>query len=137
MNVQPYLMFDGRCEEAIEFYRRTVDAELLTLMRHSDAPEPPPPGMLPPGSERKIMHASFRIGSSEIMASDGHCLQQTRFEGISLSLTVDTRETAQHHFSALADGGEIVQPLIQTFFSPAFGMIRDRFGVSWMIVATA
>src|SRR5438093_209379 len=86
MQVQPYLFFDGRCEEAVEFYRSKLGAEVTMLMRFKDSPEPPQPGMVPPGSENKVMHASFRIGDTTVMASDGRCLGQPTFQGVSLSL---------------------------------------------------
>ncbi len=133
MQIQPYLLFDGRCEEAIEFYRRALGAEVTMLMRHKDSPEPPQPGMVPPGSENKVMHASFRIGDSAVMASDGHCRGKPHFEGFSLNINVPDAATADRVFNALADGGEVRMPLAKTFFSPRFGMVADRFGVSWMI----
>ncbi len=134
MQVQPYLFFDGRCEEAIDFYKRALGAEVLMLMRFKDSPEPPQSGMIPPGSDDKIMHASFRIGESTVMASDGHCAGQASFQGFSLSLMVPNEAEAELLFTALADGGQVQQPLTKTFFSPRFGMVADRFGVSWMIV---
>ena len=133
MQVQPYLLFDGRCEEAIEFYRSALGAEVTMLMRNKESPEPPPPGMLPAGSENKILHASLRIGDSVVMASDGHCQGKPRFEGFSLSITVPDTATADRLFNALANGGQVQMPLAKTFFSPRFGMVADRFGVSWMV----
>ena len=134
MLVQTYLMFNGRCEEAIEFYRRTLGAEVDMLMRYKDSPAAPPPGMLPPGSENKVMHAAFRIGESQVMASDGECSGQAAFQGFSLSLTVPDAATADRVFAALADGGTVKMPLSTTFFSPRFGMLADRFGVGWMVI---
>jgi PhnB protein len=136
MKVQPYLFFDGRCEEAIEFYKRTLGAEVLMLMRFNEAPEPPPPGMVPPGSENKIMHASMRIGETEVMASDGRSMGNPVFQGVSLSLSVASEAEADRLFNALGEGGQVQMPIGKTFFSPRFGMVADRFGVSWMIVAT-
>jgi PhnB protein len=130
MQIQPYLYFDGRCEEAIEFYRRTLGAEVVMLSRFKDSPDP---GMIPPGSENKVMHASFRIGDSTILASDGRCEGRATFQGFSLSLTVSTEIEAEQRFASLADGGQVQMPLAKTFFSPRFGMVADRFGVSWMI----
>ncbi len=135
MKVQPYLFFDGRCEEAIEFYRQALGAEVLALMRFRDSPDPPPPGMLAPGSEDKVMHASLRIGETEIMASDGRCAGKPAFQGVSLSLSVPGEAEADRLFDALAEGGQVQMPIGRTFFSPRFGMVADRFGVSWMIVA--
>ena len=134
MQVQPYLFFDGRCEEALEFYRSALGAEVEMLMRFKDSPEPPPPGMVPPGSENKVMHSSFRIGDATVMASDGRCTGQPSFQGFSLSLTVADEAEAERLFAALADGGQVQMPLSKTFFSPRFGMVADRFGVSWMVV---
>jgi PhnB protein len=134
MLVQPYLMFDGRCEEAIEFYRRAVGAETTMLMRFKDSPEPAPPGMVPPGSENKVMHAAMKIGDSVVMATDGGCQQKAAFEGFSLTLTVPTEAEADRRFNALADGGQVRMPLAKTFFSPRFGMLQDKFGVGWMVI---
>lgn len=133
MQVLAYLNFDGRCEEAIEFYRRTLGAEVETLMRFKDSPEPCAPGMMPPGSESKVMHASFRIGGTTLMASDSHCAGKPSFQGISLAINPADEAKAKQVFNALADGGTVQMPLTKTFFSPAFGVVADRFGVSWMI----
>jgi PhnB protein len=134
MQVQPYLFFDGRAEEAIEFYKRALGAQVTMLMRFKDSPEPQPPGMLPPGSEHKVMHASFTIGDATVMASDGNCAGKPSFSGVSLSLTAKDVPEAERLFAALADGGQPQVPLAETFFSPRFGMVADRFGVSWMVV---
>ena len=134
MQVQPYLFFDGRCEEAIEFYRKALGAEVATLMRFKDSPEPAQPGMCPPGSENKVMHASFRIGDTTVMASDGRCTGQPSFKGFSLALAASSDAQAEKLFGALADGGQVQMPLTKTFFSSRFGMVADRFGVSWMII---
>ena len=133
MQIQPYLFFDGRCEEAIEFYKRVLGAEVLMLMRFNETPEPPPPGMVPPGSENKVMHARMRIGETEIMASDGRSMGNPVFQGISLSLSVPSEAEADRLFGALGEGGQVQMPIGKTFFSPRFGMVADRFGVSWMI----
>jgi PhnB protein len=133
MQIQPYLLFNGRCDEAIEFYRARLGAEVTMLLRFKDSPEPQPPGMLPPGSENKVMHASFKIGDSTLLASDGHCQGAAQFEGFSLTLTVGSVEEADRFFDALVDGGQVRMPLAKTFFSPRFGMCADRFGVGWMV----
>lgn len=133
MQIQPYLFFEGRCEEAIEFYKQAVGAEVLMLMRNKDAPEPPQPGMVPPGSENKVLHASFRVGNSTVLASDGSCQGKPSFQGFSLSLTVPSEAEADRLFHALSVGGQVQMPLTKTFFSPRFGMLTDRFGVGWMI----
>jgi PhnB protein len=133
MSIQPYLFFEGRCEEALDFYRSALGAEVTMLMRNKDAPEQPPPGMLPPGSENKVMHASFRIGDATLLASDGRCSGKPAFTGISLSLTVRDEAEAKRRFDALAAGGQVRMPLGKTFFSPSFGMVADRFGLGWMV----
>jgi PhnB protein len=135
MQVQPYLFFDGRCEEAIEFYRSTLGAEVTMLMRFKENPDPVEPGMVPPGAEHKVMHTSFRIGDTTVLASDGRCLGRPSFQGFSLSLTVPDAVEAERLFAALADGGQVQMPLAKSFFSSRFGMVADRFGVGWMIVA--
>ena len=134
MQVQPYLFFDGRCEEAIQFYQKVLGAEVTFLMRVKESPEPHQPGVLPPGSEDKVMHAAIRIGETTLLASDGRSLGKPRFEGFSLSLTAADDAQAKRWFAALSSGGNVTQPLIKTFFSSSFGMLSDRFGVPWMIV---
>ena len=134
MHVQPYLFLDGRCEKALEFYRSTLGAEVTMLMRFKESPEPPQPGMVPPGSDNKVMHSSFRIGDTTLMASDGRCLGKPAFQGFSLSLTVPNDAEAERLFAALGAGGQVQAPLTKTFFSSRFGMVADRFGVSWMII---
>lgn len=134
MPIQPYLFFNGRCEEALDFYRRALGAEVGMLMRFRDSPEPPQPGMVPPGSEDKIMHTSFRIGDSEIMASDGCADGKPFFQGFALSLPARDESDADRKFQALSDGGQVQMPLAKTFFSPRFGMVADRFGVTWIVI---
>ena len=134
MNVQPYLFFDGRCEEAIEFYRKTLGAEVQMLMRYSESPEPHQPGMVAPGSENKVMHMSLRIGDSIVLGSDGRNTGKPNFQGFSLSLSVANDAEAERLFGALSAGGQVHVPLTKTFFSSRFGMLVDRFGVGWMIV---
>jgi len=130
MSVQPYLFFGGRCEEALEFYRSALGAEIVMLSRFKDAPDP---GMSQPGTEDKIMHASFRVGETLLMASDGRCEGEPQFEGFSLSIVVPDEGVAERAFNALAEGGKVEMPLAQTFWAPKFGMLEDRFGVGWMI----
>jgi PhnB protein len=132
--VQPYLFFDGRCEEALEFYRKSLGAEVEALMRFKESPDP---AMCAPGSGDKVMHASFRVGETTLFASDGQCTGQAKFNGFSLSLTVPNEAEAERRFAALKDGGEVQMPLGKTFFSPRFGMVADRFGVLWMIIVPA
>jgi PhnB protein len=129
--VQPYLFFGGRCEEAIEFYRKGLGAELRMLMRFKDAPEPQPG--LPECFQDKVMHASLQIGDTLLMASDGRCEGEANFEGFSLSITVPDEAEAERVFAALGEGGLVTMPLEKTFWAPKFGMVQDRFGVGWMV----
>jgi PhnB protein len=129
-SMQPYLFFEGRCEEAIEFYRKALGAELLFLSRFKDDPRP---NMCGPGSADKVMHATLQIGQNTLLVSDGCCLGQPGFKGFSLSLTVPEEREATRLFEALSAGGKVQMPLAKTFFSPCFGMVEDRFGVSWML----
>jgi|SRR5579884_1862955 len=131
MAIQPYLFFEGRCEEAIEFYKRALGAEVGMLMRWKDAPDK---SMCAPGNENKVMHASLKINDARIMASDGRSSGQPDFKGFSLSLDAKTEGDASRMFNALAEGGQIIMPLGKTFFSPCFGMLADKFGVHWMII---
>jgi len=130
--IQPYLFFQGRCDEAIDFYRTAIGAEVLMVMRYSECPDPMPPGMIPPGWETKVMHASLRIGESVVMASDG-CGEAGGFEGFSLSLTLSDEAAAGRAFTALAEGGKVTMPLGKTFWTTCFGMLEDRFGIGWMV----
>ena len=136
MPIEPYLFFNGCCEEAVEFYKKALGAEVLMLMRYKESPEPHPSGMVPPGWENKIMHTSLRIGNTTVMASDG-CSEGTNFQGFSLSLSVANDAEAERVFTALTDGGQVKMPLGKTFWSPCFGMVADRFGVGWMVTVAA
>jgi PhnB protein len=139
MQVQPYLFFDGRCEEALEFYKKTLGAKVEMMMRFKEAPPQPNSGSgdcKPPADLNKIMHASFRIGDTEVMASDGNCAGQPKFDGIALALSTKTVGEAEKAFNALSDGGKVQMPMTKTFFSERFGMVADRFGVGWMITVT-
>ena len=129
--VQPYLHFNGRCEEAIEFYKGAVGAKVEMLMHFKDAPDK---SMIKPESENKVMHATLRVGDSMFMASDGDCKGSAKFEGFSMSLTVSSEGDAKKFFDALSAGGQVRMPLTKTFFSPAFGMLADKFGLGWMIM---
>ncbi len=135
MQVQPYLSFEGRAEEAIEFYKKAVGAKVTMLMRNSESPDKPPPGMIPPGSEQKIMHSALTIGESVVMVTDGMVSGKPKFDGISLSLTAKDDAEAKKLFTNLADGGEVSMPLNKTFFASSFGVLRDKFGVHWMVIA--
>jgi PhnB protein len=134
--IQPYLFFGGRCEEALEFYRTALGAQVDFLMRYKESPEPLPPGRLLPGFENKVMHATFRISGSTLMAADG-CEEGQSFAGFSLSLAVPTQAEADRAFTALSDGGKVKMPLTKTFWSPCFGMVTDRFGLGWMVSVVA
>jgi PhnB protein len=136
IQIEPYLFFNGRCEEAIQFYQQTLGAELQMLMRYREGPEAPP-GMLPPGSEDKVMHASLRVGDCNLLLSDGLCSGAPRFEGFRLSFAVADAAAADRLFNALGAGGSVQMPLARSFWSPCFGMLTDRFGVGWMISAVA
>jgi PhnB protein len=131
MHVYPYLSFNGRCDEAIEFYKHAVGAKASTLMRFKDSPDQ---NMIKPGIEDKIMHARLQIGDATVMASDGHCTGSLDFKGISLTLSVANEAESNRLFNALSDGGKVLMPLTKTFFSPSFGMLEDRFGVTWMVI---
>jgi PhnB protein len=133
MQVQPYLFFEGRCQEALEYYRRALGAEVTALMRFKESPDPE---MIQPGSEDKVMHASFRVGETTVLASDGRCGGHPTFQGFALSITVPNEREADRLFAALVDGGQVIMPLTATFFSPRFGMTTDRFGVSGMVYVT-
>ena len=132
-NVQPYLFFSGRCEEALSFYEQALGAKVVMKMRFSDSPDPVPEGMLQSGFEEKIMHATFTVGQTTILASDG-CDDKSRFEGFRLAFSVPTETAADSAFNALAEGGTVDMPLMKTFWSPCYGMVTDKFGVGWMIM---
>ncbi len=133
--VQPYLFFDGKCEEAIEFYKKTLGAKVNLLTRFKDSPEPPPPGCGPTDSN-KVMHAQFQIGETVIMASDGRATGKPKFEGFSLSLSLATEAEVDKVFASLSEGGRVEMPAAKTFFSARFGMVVDKFGVFWMVLVT-
>jgi PhnB protein len=130
--IQPYIFFGGRCAEALEFYKTALGAQVDMLMHFKDSPEPHPSGSLPPGYENKVMHATFHIGASTLMASDG-CGEGENFSGFKLSISVTSETDANRVFGALAEGGQVIMPLAKTFWSPCFGMVTDRFGVGWMV----
>ncbi len=137
--IQPYLFFEGRTEEALDFYKRTIGAQVQMLMRFKDvppdAPKPDDPGCKPPaGAENKVMHSEFRVGDSVLMASDGMCTGKPQFGGFGLSLPAKDEAEANRLFKALSEGGQVISPMSKTFFSPAFGMVADKFGVSWMVL---
>jgi PhnB protein len=134
VNVTPYLMFNGRCEEAINFYKAELGAEVLALLRFKE--NPPPADRVPPNWDNKVMHSCFKIGDTQIMASDGDCADKAGFGGVRLSIEVKSEAEAERAFNGLSKGGQVKMPLGKTFFSPRFGMVEDRFGVSWMVVTS-
>jgi PhnB protein len=136
MLVQPYLFFEGRCEEALEFYKKAVGAEVTMLMRNKDNPEPQA-SQLPPGNENKVMHSEFKVGESTIMGSDGYCRGATSFQGFSLAISVTDPAQARKMFDALGEGGKVDMPLAKTFFSESFGMLTDKFGIGWILQTVA
>ena len=136
MQLQPYLFFNGQCEAALEYYKKTFGAEVLMMLRMKDSPEPHHPE-LPPGSENKIMHSHLRIGTVELMASDGMSSGATNFQGFSLSLAYANEAQAKKVFASLAEKGRVDLPIGKTFWSPCFGMVADPFGVRWMITVVA
>jgi len=130
--VQPYLFFSGRCEEALEFYKAAVGAKVTFVLHFNESPQPMPAGTVKPGFEKKVMHCSFHVGGSELMASDG-CGDNTAFSGFSLSLSVPTEAEADRAFDALSRGGKVTMLLGKTFWSPRYGMLTDKFGIAWMV----
>jgi PhnB protein len=132
MNVEPYLFFEGRTEEALDFYKQRLGAKVEAMMRYKDNPEPQ---HNPPNSANKVMHALFRIGDTKVMASDGNCAGKPSFQGFALTINAANPAEAKQRFDALADGGQVQMPLNETFFAKSFGMVADRFGMSWMVIA--
>ena len=130
--IEPYLFFNGRCEEAVKFYQQALGAEVQMMLRYKESPEPVPSGRIPPNWGEKIMHSSMKIGSTVVMASDG-CGEGGKFEGFSLSISVNTEAEAKKIFTAISEGGKVEMPLTKTFWSPCFGMLEDKFGIGWMI----
>jgi len=131
MQVQSYLFFDGRCEEAIDFYKKTLGAEVGMLMRWKDCPDK---SACTPAKENKVMHASLKIGESRVMASDGRNTGNPEFKGFALSVNAKDEADADRLFNSLSAGGKVMMPLGKTFFSPRFGMATDKFGVNWMVI---
>jgi len=134
MQTQIYLFFDGRTEEALDFYKKTLGVEVEALMRFKDAPGPNDPNCPPPKNPNAVMHSSFKLGDQRVMASDGNSGGKPEFKGFSLTLAVGTEAEADELFASLSEGGQVQQPLMPTFFSPKFGMVQDKFGVGWMVL---
>jgi PhnB protein len=131
--LEPYIFFEGRAEEAIEFYKQALGAKVELLIRNSDCPEPPPPDKVKPGSENKIMHAVLIIDGQRLLISDGECSGQSKIGGFSVALSNSSEADVRRYFEGLSEGGQVHLPLTQTFFSPLFGMVQDKFGVGWMV----
>ena len=136
MNVEPYVFFDGKCEEAMEFYKGAVGARVEAVLRFKEHPDAGKPGTIPPGSENKVMHALFKIGDTKIMASDGQCQGKPSFQGFALTINAANDAEAEKLFGALGKGGQVTMPLTETFFATRFGMVADKFGVNWMVLAS-
>jgi PhnB protein len=134
MQVQPYLNFEGRCDEALEFYKKAIGAKVGMLMRFKEAPDK---SMISPGNEEKVMHSALQAGDSMVLMSDGRCTGKPNFNGIALTISAQTEAEADKLFNGLADGGQVTMPLGKTFFSPKFGMLADKFGVGWMILVAS
>jgi len=132
--IQPYLFFGGRCQEALDFYKQALGAEVDMVMHFDQSPEPMPEGMLSPGFEKKVMHSQFRIGKAVVLASDGCSTEEGGFHGVSLVLSVGDEAEANRLFDGLADGGNVTMPLSKTFWSPCYGMVTDRFGLHWQLM---
>ena len=135
MKVQAYITFDGRCEEALEFYKKSIDAEVTSLMRWKESQDKDMKG--PPGYEEKVMNAAFRIGETELMADDGMGDKTTEFKGMTLAIEVADDAEAKRVFTALGEGGNVSMPLAKTFWTSSFGMLTDKFGVPWMVNVAA
>jgi PhnB protein len=131
MQVQPYLFFDGRCDEALAFYKKTIGAEVGMVMRWKDNPDP---GGCNEANKDKVMHAAVKLGESTVMASDGSCAGKPEFKGFALTISTKTAAEADKAFAALSEGGQVQMPMTKTFFSERFGMLADKFGVGWMII---
>ena len=130
MQVQPYLFFDGRCDEALDFYKKAIGAKVGMLMRWKDSPDK---SMCTAGNAEKVMHAQFDVGETTVLASDGRCTGQPNFQGFALTISAKTEADADQMFAALGEGGQVTMPMTKTFFSPRFGMLADKFGVGWMV----
>ena len=133
MQVQPYIFFDGRCDEALDFYKKAVGAKVDMLMRFKEAPDQ---ATITPESKDKVMHAAVHLGDTQVLMSDGHCQGKASFQGFSLAVSVKDEAEADKTFTALAEGGQVTMPLAKTFFSPRFGMLTDKFGVGWMVLVS-
>jgi PhnB protein len=130
--IEPYLFFNGRADEAIAFYQDALGAEVAMRMTFGESPSPSPMP-LPPGWDKKVMHAALKVGDTHLMLSDADSSDAMKFNGFRLSLNCDDEASARRAFDKLAEGGSVQMPLSQTFWSPLFGMLEDKFGVGWMV----
>ncbi len=133
MHLQPYLYFNGRCEEAINFYKTALGAKVNMMMRFRECP-PSQEMKMQPGVEEKVMHASVKIGDTDVLMSDGRCGGETKFDGFAVSISASSDVEAERIFAAISDGGKVSMPMNSTFFASRFGMANDRFGVAWMVL---
>ena len=130
--VQPYIFFDGKCEEALEFYKGAIGAKVDMMMRFKEAPDQ---SQMQPNTGEKVMHAAFHVGTTQVLASDGHCAGKPSFQGFGLALNAKNDAEAEKLFAAVGNGGQVLQPLTKTFFASKFGMVTDKFGIMWMVMA--
>ena len=132
MQVNSYLFFDGKCEEALEFYKSKLGAKVTALMRFKEAPDQT---NMSPESKDKVMHSEFMVGETKILASDGYCKGAPKFDGFSLTIQCANDAEAEKLYKAVGEGGQVTMPLDKTFFASSFGMVTDKFGVGWMVIA--
>ena len=132
--VQPYLFFDGKCEEALDFYKGAIGAKVDMMMRFKEAPDQ---SQMQPNTGEKVMHAAFHVGTTQVLSSDGHCAGKPSFQGFGLALNAKNDAEAEKLFAAVGNGGQVLQPLTKTFFASKFGMVADKFGIMWMVIAEA
>lgn len=130
--VQPYIFFDGKCEEALEFYKDAIGAKVDMMMRFKEAPDQ---SQMQPNTGEKVMHAAFHVGTTQVLASDGHCAGKPSFQGFGLALNAKNDAEAEKLFTAVGKGGQVLQPLTKTFFASKCGMVTDKFGIMWMVMA--
>lgn len=128
MKLNPYLFFNGDCEEALNFYKDILHGEIASMNYFEGSPME-----VPKEYEKKVMHAELRFGDNTIYASDGHPEQPKQAAGnITLSIGMDNPDDMDQYFNALSEGGQVMMPLEETFWGAKFGMFTDRFGISWM-----
>ena len=131
MKLHTYLNFGGNCEEAFRFYEKNLGGKIEMMMRYADQPDPK---NVPPGTEKYVLYLNMTIGETQLMGSDVPPERFQPMRSVYLSLAVDSSEEAERIFKLLGEGGEVFMPMEETFFAYRFGMLRDRFGTSWMIL---